>query len=107
MGAERLDEVFSALADGTRRAVIRRLLETDTVTATQLAADLPMTRQAVAKHLAALTAAGLLSARREGRETRYELTAGPLGEAASWLEAVGDEWERRLERLRRSFERDR
>ncbi len=106
MSGERLDEVFFALADSTRRTVIRRLLEADTITATQLAADLPMTRQAVAKHLSALTAAGLVTARREGRETRYTLAVEPLADAASWLEAVGGEWEQRLERLRRSFAAD-
>ncbi len=104
MAAERLNEVFFALADATRRSVIRRLLEADTLTATQLAADLPMTRQAVTKHLSALTAAGLVTAHREGRETRYELAAASLDEAASWLQEVGDEWERRLERRRHSFE---
>jgi len=101
MEPDRLDAVFFALADGTRRTVVRRLLARDTVTATQLAGDLPITRQAVAKHLAALTDAGLVQRRREGRETRYELTPEPLDEAAKWLEAVGDEWDGRLDRLRR------
>lgn len=101
MPPDRLDAVFFALADGTRRTVVRRLLARDTLTATQLAGDLPITRQAVAKHLAALTDAGLVQRRREGRETRYQLTPEPLGEAAGWLGAVGDEWEERLERLQR------
>ncbi len=97
----RLDAVFFALADPTRRAVVRRLLSRDSVTATQLAGDLPITRQAIAKHLGALTDAGLVAGRREGRETRYRLTPDGLGEASSWLEAVGAEWDERLERLRR------
>ena len=103
MHVDRLDAVFFALADPTRRSVVHRLLAAETVTATQLAADLPMTRQAVAKHLAALNEAGLVAGSREGRETRYRLTPEPLGDAASWLEAIGGEWERRLERLRRLF----
>lgn len=101
MEADRLDAVFFALADETRRSVVRRLLARDTITATQLAGDLPITRQAVAKHLAALTDAGLVERRREGRETLYGLTPEPLGEAAQWLDAVGSEWEDRLGRLRR------
>jgi DNA-binding transcriptional ArsR family regulator len=98
---EDLDAVFFALADQTRRAVVRRLLERDWVTATQLAADLPITRQAVSKHLGALTDAGLVTSRHEGRETRYRLTPAPLAEVTGWLEAVGAEWDARLERLRR------
>jgi DNA-binding transcriptional ArsR family regulator len=101
VGDARLDAVFFALADPTRRAVVRRLLSRDSVTATQLAGDLPITRQAIAKHLHALTDAGLVESRREGRETRYRLTPDGLGEASSWLEAVGAEWDERLERLRR------
>jgi DNA-binding transcriptional ArsR family regulator len=98
---EDLDAVFFALADQTRRAVVRRLLERDWVTATQLAADLPITRQAVSKHLGALTDAGLVTRRHEGRETRYRLTPAPLAEVTGWLETVGAEWDARLERLRR------
>ena len=104
MPPDRLDAVFFALADGTRRAVVQELLARETITATQLAGDLPITRQAVAKHLAALSDAGLVVRRREGRETRYELTPEPLGEAAEWLAAVGAEWDDRLGRLRRHVE---
>jgi DNA-binding transcriptional ArsR family regulator len=100
--AGQLDAVFSALADPTRRAVVRRLLSRDSVTATQLAGDLPISRQAVSKHLAALVAAGLVASRREGRETRYRLTPRPLGEASAWLGVIGAEWDARLERLRRA-----
>ena len=67
-----------------------------------LAGDLPMSRQAVSKHLHALSDAGLVMARREGRETRYTLTPAPLAEAIDWMTAVGAEWDERLERLRRS-----
>jgi DNA-binding transcriptional ArsR family regulator len=58
-----------------------------------------MTRQAVAKHLHALSGAGLVSARREGRETRYTLTPAPLAEAIEWMTEVGAQWDHRLDRL--------
>jgi DNA-binding transcriptional ArsR family regulator len=101
VGDGQLDAVFFALADPTRRAVVRRLVSRESVTATGLAGELPISRQAVAKHLAALVDAGLASSRREGRETRYRLTPEPLGEASAWLEVVGVDWDARLERLSR------
>jgi DNA-binding transcriptional ArsR family regulator len=91
--------VFSALADPTRRHVVERLAERGSVTATEVAGDLPMTRQAVAKHLAALADAGLVQARREGRETRYRLDAEPLAGAMEWMAAVGGRWDERLAAL--------
>jgi DNA-binding transcriptional ArsR family regulator len=97
----RLDAVFFALADPTRRAVVRELLSRESVTATQLAGELPITRQAVSKHLSALVEAGLVASSREGRETRYRLTPEPLDEASSWLGVIEAEWDARLDRLRR------
>ena len=70
--------MFAALADPTRRQVVRSLAREQAVTASGLAGELPMTRQAVAKHLAALERAGLVEPQREGRETRYRLTPEPL-----------------------------
>ncbi len=93
--------VFAALADPNRRFVLEALAERESATATELATELPVTRQAVSKHLAALDAAGLVSATRSGRETRYRLTPGPLGDAMGWLAAVGAQWDTRLEALRR------
>jgi len=93
--------VFDALADANRRYVLEALAERETATATELAAELPVTRQAVAKHLAALNEAGLVESRREGRETRYELTPGPLGTAMDWMAGVGAEWDARLAALRK------
>jgi DNA-binding transcriptional ArsR family regulator len=93
--------VFDALADPNRRYVLEALAERETATATELAAELPVTRQAVAKHLNALSDAGLVESRREGRETRYELTPGPLGVAMDWMASVGAEWDSRLAALRR------
>jgi ArsR family transcriptional regulator, cadmium/lead-responsive transcriptional repressor len=94
-----LNEVFGALSDPTRREVLHSLAEQPGLTASRLAGDLPMTRQAVSKHLSALSGAGLVTARREGRETRYTLTPAPLAEAMQWMEAVGAQWDERLERL--------
>jgi DNA-binding transcriptional ArsR family regulator len=94
-------DVFTALADPTRRYVLETLAARGDATATELAAELPVTRQAVAKHLAALNEAGLVESRREGRETRYELTPEPLGDAMDWIAGVGATWDDRLRALRR------
>jgi DNA-binding transcriptional ArsR family regulator len=100
MSEARVGAVFAALADPTRRSVVQSLSSGSTVTASKLAQELPITRQAVAKHLAALDHAGLVAAERRGRETHYRLTPAPLTEAASWMAAVGAEWDDRLEALR-------
>ena len=99
--------VFDALADPNRRYVLEALAERETATATELAAELPVTRQAVAKHLAALNDAGLVERRRKGRETLYELTPGPLGEAMDWMAGVGAQWDTRLAALRRHLGKNR
>ncbi len=93
--------VFEALADPTRRAVLRDVAERGPRTATELAAQLPVTRQAVAKHLAVLRAAGLVEPERQGRETRFSATLGPLADAGRWLTRTGADWDDRLERLQR------
>jgi ArsR family transcriptional regulator, cadmium/lead-responsive transcriptional repressor len=91
--------VFAALADPTRRELVRSLAEHPGLTASRLAGELPMTRQAVAKHLGALSGAGLVEAQRAGRETRYTLTPAPLADAMEWMAGVGAQWDARLERL--------
>lgn len=105
MSATRDDEhvgaVFAALADPTRRDVLRRLHGDATVTASTLADELPMTRQAAAKHLRTLADAGLVAGAREGRETRYRAVDGALDDAAAWMAGAGARWDDRLERLRR------
>jgi DNA-binding transcriptional ArsR family regulator len=93
-------QVFTALADPSRRYVVETLAERGTATATELAGGLPVTRQAVAKHLAALGEAGLVASSRSGRETRYRLTPEPLGDALDWMERVGVQWDDRLGALR-------
>jgi DNA-binding transcriptional ArsR family regulator len=91
--------VFAALADPTRRAILERVASSGDATPTALAAELPVTRQAVAKHLAALEGAGLVAGRRVGREHRYAPSPAPLAEAAQWMARVGGEWDERLARL--------
>lgn len=99
MTATQVDAVFAALADPTRRRIVESLARGSAATATGLASGLPITRQAVAKHLDLLGSAGLVSRRREGRETRYRLTPEPLEGAAAWMAGVGAEWDDRLARL--------
>ena len=94
---------FAALADPTRRQVIALLADRGSGTATEIARELPVSRQAVAKHLAALDDAGLAAGRREGRETRYRLTPEPLAGAMAWMVAAGAQWDTRLERLKRQL----
>jgi DNA-binding transcriptional ArsR family regulator len=98
--------VFGALSDPNRRRMLDVLASRD-ATATELAAELPVTRQAVSKHLATLRDAGLVEGERRGRETRYRLRPEPLAEAMSWMARVGGEWDERLASLRRHLERDR
>jgi len=97
---DRLNTTFAALSDPTRRRVVQRLAEGDPLTATELAAELPITRQAVSKHLVALAEAGLVAQERVGREIRYTLSARPMSEAATWMAEVGAEWDDRLAALR-------
>ena len=94
-----MSEVFDALGDANRRRLMDVLAERGTATPTQLASDLPVTRQAVSKHLATLEAAGLVASERRGRETHYRLTPQPLTEAIGWIAQVGAEWDERLHAL--------
>jgi DNA-binding transcriptional ArsR family regulator len=105
MGPGRVDGIFAALGDPGRRALVEAVAARGDATATELAADLPVTRQAVAKQLAALADAGLLRSRRAGRETRYEVTAEPLCDAVAWMLEVGAAWDARLAKLERTLAR--
>jgi DNA-binding transcriptional ArsR family regulator len=96
--------VFEALADPTRRAVILALSERGPATLTELSAGLPVTRQAVSKHLALLREVGLVTPRGEVRGRRYELDPGPLADALGWMVDVGAGWDDRLLRLKRLVE---
>ena len=102
-----VDAVFDALADPTRRRVVETLARGGTVTASGLAGQLPISRQAVSKHLNALRGVDLVTSTRIGRETHYKLRPDPLDEAAHWIQMVSAEWDDRLEALRRSLEKRR
>jgi DNA-binding transcriptional ArsR family regulator len=91
--------VFAALADPTRRAVLRSIASGEATTATELAASLPISRQAVSKHLTQLQRAQLIDSQRDGRETRFEATPAPLADAMAWITAVGAQWDDRLAAL--------
>jgi DNA-binding transcriptional ArsR family regulator len=87
--------------------VLRDVVARGPRTATELAADLPVSRQAVAKHLAVLREAGLVEHERTGREAHFTATLGPLADAERWLRDAGASWDDRLARLeRRARERD-
>ena len=98
-GADREQAIFAALADPTRRAVLRSIASGEATTATELAARLPVSRQAVQKHLAQLESAELVDGERVGRETRFAATPAPLGDAIAWMTAVGTQWDERLSAL--------
>jgi DNA-binding transcriptional ArsR family regulator len=101
----RAGAVFAALADPTRRHLVEALAAGPGATATGLASSLPISRQAVAKHLGLLREAGLVSSRRSGREAVFELDPRPLTDAAAWLGAVGAEWEQSLGQLQALLQR--
>jgi len=96
------DAVFVALGDPTRRWLIESLAASS-ASATALARGLPISRQAVAKHLSLLAAAELVDSERRGRETRYTLRTEPLHDLSGWARTVGAEWESRLARLQGSL----
>ncbi|MGY0236384.1 ArsR/SmtB family transcription factor [Longispora urticae] len=104
-----VDSVLIALADPTRRQLLDLLATHGEVTATTLAEGLPVTRQAVVKHLAVLDAAGLVSGQRVGREVRYAVRPAALNATARWMSTLAADWDRRLatiKRLAEAAERD-
>jgi DNA-binding transcriptional ArsR family regulator len=100
---EPADAVFGALGDATRRRLFALLGEHGEASATDLARELPVTRQAVQKHLGTLAGAGLVAARRSGREVLYRPTPAPMSEAMAWMAEVGAQWDERLAALERQF----
>jgi DNA-binding transcriptional ArsR family regulator len=92
------DRVFAALSDPTRCRVVEQLSRAP-ATAGEIATHLPVSRQAVVKHLGVLEAAGLAEGTREGRRVVYRLTPGPFAAAAQWMGDVGAAWDRRLAAL--------
>ena len=98
------DALWAAVADPTRRRVLDALLEHGEATSTAVAEGLPVTRQAVAKHLAVLSRVGLVDGRRSGREVRYTVSPARLDEAAEAMNRVAAQWDRRLARIKRLAE---
>jgi DNA-binding transcriptional ArsR family regulator len=96
-------EVFAALSDRYRLAILREL-GMRPVSATALAADAPVTRQAVVKHLRVLERVGLVAARRQGREVVYDVRREGLDAPAQWLNDVAAAWDRRLNAVKRAAE---
>jgi DNA-binding transcriptional ArsR family regulator len=92
--------VLSALADPTRRAVLEVVAGHGEATATLAARELPVSRQAVVKHLAVLDDAGLVTSRRRGREVRYRVCPEPMRSTARWLGEAADTWDARLAAIR-------
>lgn len=103
MSLDPAGQVFSALADPTRREVINCLSRQPSLTATELAGLLPVSRQAIAKHLAELQGAHLVVGEKVGREHRFRLTPAPMTQAMQWMASVGTEWDERLHRLGRQL----
>ena len=98
------DDLWSAVGDPTRRRMLDLLLVQGEATATTLGRQLPVSRQAVAKHLGVLDRVGLVHATAAGRERRYRVDEAQLGRAVSQLTAVGSAWDARLQRIKRLAE---
>ena len=93
------DAIFGALADPMRRQVLSLVVERGPVSATALGHTLPVSRQAVVKHLTVLRNAGLVAAQRQGQEVHYELRSEALTEASEWIAQLSARWDARLARL--------
>jgi DNA-binding transcriptional ArsR family regulator len=102
--AAEVDELWSAVADPTRRRLLDVLLDQGEATATMLAGELPVTRQAVAKQLAVLNRAGLVEGRRRGREVRYAIRPQRLDAATRAMAQVAAQWDARLSAIKRIAE---
>ena len=98
------DELWSAIADPSRRRVLDLLVRGGEATASALAREVPFTRQAVIKHLAVLETAGLVTRYREGREVRFRVDPDRLDDATRAMAQLAHEWDRRLETIKRLAE---
>ena len=98
------DELWSAIGDPTRRQMLDLLLASGSGTSTSLSDQLPVTRQAVAKHLAVLDRAGLVHGRTAGRERQYRIDEDRFARALAQLNAVSTAWDGRLRRIKRLAE---
>ena len=90
------DDLWEAISDPTRRKLLDLLVAQGHATATTLTAEMPVSRQAISKHLVLLQRVGLIDGHRQGREVRYEVREQRLAEATDALSAVADRWDRRL-----------
>jgi DNA-binding transcriptional ArsR family regulator len=99
-----VDGVLTALADPTRRQLLDLLSARGEATATTLAGGLPVSRQAVVKHLAVLDAAGLVTSTKVGREVRFAVRPDALDATARWMTALAADWDRRLAKIKRFAE---
>ena len=99
-----MENVFGAVADPTRRTILGRLRSLGPLSIRQLAEPLPITRQAVTKHLDILIASGLVEIHRVGRERLHFLNPTPLHEVEDWLKPYAQAWDHRLERLQQHLE---
>ena len=98
------DELWSAIGDPTRREVLDLLLTVGPGTSTSLSERLPVSRQAVAKHLAVLVKVGLVQGETAGRERRYRIDDEQFARAVAQLNALSTAWDRRLQRIKRLAE---
>jgi predicted transcriptional regulator len=98
------DDLWSAVGDPTRRRLLDQLLSDGSGTATSLSEHVPVTRQAVAKHLDVLDRAGLVHATPVGRERRYQVDEAQLARAVAQLSSVGATWDARLRRIKKIAE---
>ena len=99
-------DVYSAVADPTRRQLLRLLAEADELPLHAMTARFRVGRTAVSKHLAILKEAGLVTDRKVGRETRYHLNAAPLREIQEWVSFYEQFWTGRLDRLKDLLEKE-
>jgi DNA-binding transcriptional ArsR family regulator len=100
-----MGDIFAALADPTRRALVETIARDGEATATQLSAHFPISRQAVTRHLSALADAGLVTTHRVGKEQRYTVELSAMDPAAKWMHDVGALWDKRLASLTRQLAR--
>jgi DNA-binding transcriptional ArsR family regulator len=98
------DDLWEAMTDPTRRKLLDLLVARGQATATTLTADMPVSRQAITKHLLLLQRVGLIDGHREGREVRYEVREQRLAEATSALSDVAKRWDRRLRAIKQLAE---
>ena len=98
------DDLWEAMADPTRRKLLDLLVARGQATATTLTADMPVTRQAISKHLLVLQRVGLIDSHRQGREVHYAVREPRLAEATSALSDVANRWDRRLQTIKKLAE---